>query len=61
MDKATTIATYTASGGAILFGFTANELAALTGAVVAIATFLVNLLFKLEERRDRKKMMEKDK
>lgn len=39
-------ATYTSAGGAILFGMSANEIAAAVGAAVAILTFLTNLWYK---------------
>jgi len=45
-EIATSVTTYTSAGGAILFGFSANEIAAFTGAVVAVASFLLNWWFK---------------
>ena len=39
-------AAYTAAGGTIILGLTANELAALIGVGIAIATFLMNAWFK---------------
>lgn len=47
-DKITSAATYAASGGAIAFGLTANEIAALVGAGIAVITFFVNLWFKTQ-------------
>lgn len=44
--KATAAATYTAGGSAVVFGFTANELAAYIGAGVAVLSFLANFWFK---------------
>lgn len=44
-------AAYTAAGGTILLGFTANELAALIGVGIAIATFLMNAWFKWQHLR----------
>jgi len=35
-------ATYVASGGAVILGFTANEIAALGGLVVAVLAMLIN-------------------
>ena len=45
-EAATNAATYTSAGGAILFGMSANEIAAAVGAAVAILTFLTNLWYK---------------
>lgn len=45
-EAATSAATYTSAGGAIVFGLSANEIAAYVGAAVAILTFVVNLWFK---------------
>lgn len=42
----TSAAAYTASGGAVLFGLTANELAAYVGIAIAIATFCANCWFR---------------
>lgn len=39
------------SGGAMFFGLTANELAALIGAAVAIAGFLASMWFKWQHLR----------
>ena len=47
-DKAATTAAYAASGSAIVFGLSANELAALVGASIAIMTFVANLWFKYQ-------------
>ena len=40
-----------AAGGAILFGMSANEIAAAVGAAVAILTFLTNLWYKHQHLR----------
>lgn len=48
-DPKTTVASYLSAGGAVIFGFTANEFAALVGAVCAIATFAVNWYFKYRQ------------
>lgn len=45
-EKIATATTYTASGGALIFGLTANEFAALLGAGVAVLSFLINLWFR---------------
>lgn len=47
-DKFSTATTYVASGGAIFFGLSANEFAAVVGASVAILTFFTNLYFKTQ-------------
>ena len=55
MERVPSIATYAASGGAIIFGLTANELYALVGLFLAAATFVTNLWFKykgLQLQRD---------
>lgn len=49
---------YTASGGAVLFGLNAMEIAAYVGAVVAVATFLVNWYYKAQALRVQKKLAE---
>lgn len=49
--KSTTVATYVASGGAMLFGLTANELAAIGGLTIAALTFLANLWFQWDRRQ----------
>jgi ABC-type proline/glycine betaine transport system permease subunit len=48
-------ATYGGAGTAVLFGLSANEFAAITGAVVAIVGLIVTLVFKFLERKDRLK------
>ena len=48
-----TTATYGGSGAAVLFGLTANEFAAMAGAVVAIVGLIVSWVFKMLERKDR--------
>jgi len=45
-ERASATATYLASGGAVLFGLTANELAAYVGIFVAVLTYGTNLWFK---------------
>ena len=46
-------ATYGGSGAAVVFGLTANEFAAIAGAVVAIIGLIVSWVFKMLERKDR--------
>lgn len=45
-ERAATITTYTAGGGAVVFGLTANEFAAIVGALLALLGFVVNLWFR---------------
>lgn len=45
-ERASTVTTYTAGGGAVFFGLTANEFAAVVGAAVAILGFGANLWFR---------------
>jgi len=45
-SAATTAATYTASGSAVIFGLSANEFAAIAGVCVAILTFGLNWYYK---------------
>ena len=47
-DKTTTVASYAASGGALIAGLSANEIAAVVGAACAILTFCANLWFKYQ-------------
>ena len=48
MEKAATVATYVGAGGAVFFGLTANEFAAIAGVVIGIVGLLVNAWFKLQ-------------
>lgn len=62
-DHRTTAASYIASGGAILFGLSANEVAAIAGAACAILTFAANVWFKyqhLQLARERRISSEAD-
>jgi hypothetical protein len=45
-EKAATAATYGGSASAVFFGLNAAEFAALAGAAIAFAGFLVNVWFK---------------
>lgn len=45
-DAKTSVISYASAGGAVVFGLTANELAAYIGAVCAVATFVVNWYYK---------------
>jgi len=54
-DKISAV-TYATSGTVVVLGLTVNEIAALTGALVAVATFIVNTVFKWRaDRRARGK------
>lgn|GEM_PF-3069570 len=48
VDRIATHVTYAASGSAVIFGVTANELAAIVGVGVAILSLLVNIWFKFQ-------------
>jgi hypothetical protein len=50
-EKASSIATYTGGGSAVLFGLSANEFAAVIGAVVAVLGLLVNMWFRWQHLR----------
>jgi len=45
-DPKTTVASYTASGGLIFFGMSANDFAVLAGLALAVGTFLINWYYK---------------
>lgn len=45
-DPKTSVASYAASAGAVVFGLTANEIAAYVGMACAVATFVVNWYYK---------------
>lgn len=42
VDKISTAVTYTAAGGTVILGFTANEFAALGGLVIATLAYVTN-------------------
>ena len=44
--KIASAATYGGSSAAVIFGLTANEVAAISGVVIAICGLLVNIYFK---------------
>ena len=48
-SAAMTAATYTASGSAVIFGLSANEFAAVSGACVALLTFALNWYYKYQQ------------
>ena len=45
-DPKTSIASYAASGGLVIFGMSANDFAVLVGLVFAGATFVINWIYK---------------
>ena len=45
-DPKTSIASYAASGGLVIFGVSANDFAVLVGLVFAFATFVINWVYK---------------
>lgn len=48
MTKTATAATYGGSAGAVIFGLTANEFAALAGVGIALIGLVVNIWFKAQ-------------
>lgn len=48
-SAATTAATYTASGSAVIFGLSANEFAAIAGVCIALFTFGLNWYYKHQQ------------
>jgi len=52
ISHAVTTASYTASGGTVLIaGFTANDIAAIGGLLLASATFLINWYYRHKHYR----------
>jgi hypothetical protein len=45
-DPKTSVASYLASGGLVIFGLSANDFAVLVGLVFAAATFVINWVYK---------------
>lgn len=52
--------TYTASGGAVILGFSAGEFAALAGVAIAAATFLLNWYYKERAAKALEKSLQKE-
>ena len=48
-SAATTAATYTASGSAVIFGLSASEFAAIAGVCIALLTFGLNWYYKHQQ------------
>lgn len=59
-QKVSTAAAYIASGNAILCGLTANELAALIGAGLAVLTFVANIWFRYQHLKLAKAKVERE-
>ena len=60
MDKETIAATaakvtYAGSGGAVFFGMTANEFAAIGGLCIAAIGLIINIIFKILNHKELKK------
>lgn len=51
VNVATKVTTYGGSAGAVLFGLTANEMAAVSGVVIGLLGLLVTVLFKFRDDR----------
>lgn len=51
VSVATKVTTYGGSAGAMFFGLTANEAAALGGLIVALLGLLVTIIFKVRDDR----------
>lgn len=45
-DPKTSIASYAASGGLVIFGMSANDFAVLVGLLFAFGTFVINWVYK---------------
>lgn len=60
VEKAATAATYGGSGGAVFFGLTANEFAAVGGLLIAVIGFVVNVWFKLQHLKIAKSKAQAD-
>ena len=59
-SAATTAATYTASGSAIIFGLSANEFAAISGVCIALLTFALNWYYKQQHLKLARERMERE-
>ena len=66
-DKITTTTTYAASVGAVIFGLTVNEFAAVVGLIVATLTFFLNAWFKwqhlklaIKKAKEKQELKEED-
>lgn len=56
MEKHASWLSYTASGSAVVCGFTLNDLGMLVGIVVGIGTFLVNWYYKAKDSKRKAKL-----
>ena len=59
-SAATTAATYTASGSAIIFGLSAHEFAAVSGVCIALLTFALNWYYKQQHLKLARERMERE-
>lgn len=59
-SAATTAATYTASGSAIIFGLSAHEFAAVAGVCIALLTFALNWYYKQQHLKLARERMERE-
>lgn len=59
-SAATTVATYTASGSAIIFGLSAHEFAAISGVCIALLTFALNWYYKQQHLKLARERMERE-
>ena len=59
-STATTAATYTASGSAIIFGLSAHEFAAISGVCIALLTFALNWYYKQQHLKLARERMERE-
>lgn len=59
-SAATTAATYTASGSAIIFGLSAHEFAAISGVCIALLTFALNWYYKQQHLKLARDRMERE-
>ncbi len=59
-ESAASPAVYAASGTAVVFGMNAAEFAAVVGAVVAVATFILNWYYKERAQRTLEKSLKKE-
>lgn len=53
MERHASFISYTASGGAIVGGYTTNDWGVLLGILVGVGTFLVNWYYKAKEDKRR--------
>jgi hypothetical protein len=59
IHKAASAATYVGGGTAFIGGLTANEFAAISGVVIAVAGFVVNWIYKHKHYKLEKQKLER--